>query len=363
VPRLARKLTSSSCAAERRGATMRATLPRHIAGNQSLLRQANPRTGGGANPAAAVPKTTLSDCRDNQIGGLTSALSRADADLATAVAALAQRPLPPAVADALWLAFRSNGEGIAGDVSSKLQRIRNGLPGATVECEQTDSLAYNFFCSGADAYVRAAAAIAGAGSIHLCMGNWEQASAERRASVLIHEGAHRFFNATDEGYFANCQESEQTGPLNAADRLNNADGYACVVAYLAQGDAADLRRRVRWLRGETITGISQTPAGPIDLNSADVRSPDFSVAFDNGGPAGLASYRWVIADPADQRYLMWSELGGVFEFGTQNRYAYIPSKTRALLKERGIRQATVLCRVRIPAGAERLYQLPIALSG
>jgi hypothetical protein len=68
-------------------------------------------------------------------------------------------------------------------------------------------------------------------------------------------------------------------------------------------------------------------------------------------------FRWIIADDQDRRYLMWGDQGSVFRYGSQYS-AYIPSRTRALLRERNIRTATVLCRV-IGGGADRLTRLPV----
>jgi Lysine-specific metallo-endopeptidase len=366
MARLGRKRVSPCPATARqpvRGRTLRSR-PAGL-GNQALLRQMPPGPATGpaawtAAPAAAMPTTRFADCTAAQLPGLRTAVTRAGTDLAAAIAALDQRPLTQAAADALWLAFRGNDEATAQDVSAKLGKIKSGLPCVNVECEQPDSFAYDTFCADAGAYVRAAAALVGTGSIHVCMGFWDGAGEAYRSRTLIHEGAHRFFNAGDKGYFADCVESSQTDGLTSAQRRDNADSYACVVTYLARLSPAELRLRVRGLHGETIRGIVQDPAGAVALADPEVARPSFVLAARAGDslPAS-AQYRWVIADVQDRRYLMWGDQGGVFEFGAGNTKAHISAKTRELLRQRGIREAKVLCRVRIVGGGEFLHELTV----
>jgi hypothetical protein len=75
---------------------------------------------------------------------------------------------------------------------------------------------------------------------------------------------------------------------------------------------------------------------------------------------GSLGYRWVIEDLSDNRYLMWGSEGQVFRFGHQY-HAYIPSRTRALLRQRNITQATILCRVQ-GAGREVLLSLSVTFT-
>ncbi|TKJ38542.1 hypothetical protein CEE37_12310 [candidate division LCP-89 bacterium B3_LCP] len=80
-------------------------------------------------------------------------------------------------------------------------------------------------------------------------------------------------------------------------------------------------------------------SGPINL-TADAH---FEV-LPPSRRAGAVGYRWIIADDADNRYLMMGSRGSVFRYSTQNN-AHIPSGTRALLRQRNVTSATVLCRV------------------
>lgn len=73
-------------------------------------------------------------------------------------------------------------------------------------------------------------------------------------------------------------------------------------------------------------------------------------------------FRWIIRDKQDNTYLMWGKDGQVFQYGSQYK-AYIASKTRALLKSSGIKEATINCRVVAGYGAggqtDRLLSLPV----
>lgn len=81
-------------------------------------------------------------------------------------------------------------------------------------------------------------------------------------------------------------------------------------------------------------------ADPVNIDAGN--KPYFEV---RPLPAQHAlGFRWIIADSQDRRYLMWGDQGQVFQYGAQYS-AYIPSRTRALLRERNIRAATILCRV------------------
>jgi hypothetical protein len=67
----------------------------------------------------------------------------------------------------------------------------------------------------------------------------------------------------------------------------------------------------------------------------------------------------VIADDSDRRYLLRAVSGDdPFEFGT-TAATFIGSKTRALLKSRGVRKAKVLCRVAIPEVGDKILTLPV----
>jgi hypothetical protein len=100
---------------------------------------------------------------------------------------------------------------------------------------------------------------------------------------------------------------------------------------------------------------------PIDISSDDsgpAGAPTFEVRPVR--PSSLIRYRWGIRDANDIAYAMWSEGGQVHQFGPQRR-AYIGSRTRALLRERNIRQATVRCRL-AAGGTDRLLTFDVAFT-
>lgn len=69
-------------------------------------------------------------------------------------------------------------------------------------------------------------------------------------------------------------------------------------------------------------------------------------------------FRWVIADPTDNRYLMRADTGNPFEFGNHTA-TFIGAPTRALLKQRGVSTGKVICRAMIPTQTDRLFELPV----
>jgi hypothetical protein len=74
--------------------------------------------------------------------------------------------------------------------------------------------------------------------------------------------------------------------------------------------------------------------------------------------------RWIIKDRINRRYrMLGDDESEVFRFGTQFN-AFINAPTRALLRTREVREATVLCRVMVGASGEdaslqRLLELPV----
>lgn len=78
----------------------------------------------------------------------------------------------------------------------------------------------------------------------------------------------------------------------------------------------------------------------IDLSK---EKPTFKVV----GLRGLVhtfKFRWMIADPADNRYAMWNDQGQVRNY-QRDPDAYIPDGTRKALKNAGVTDATILCRI------------------
>src|SRR5215216_139475 len=131
--------------------------------------------------------------------------------------------------------------------------------------------------------------------------------------------------------------------LSPAVRLDNADSYSCFVYNLLHQHTAVLAARAAEYRGAALT-LVQKPTGAIDLNSPDVKVPQFTM---DGIPQSSGfQCRWVIADSSDNRYLMRSDSGDPFQFGPCAP-TFIGAPTRALLRSKGITTANVLCRVQI----------------
>ncbi len=102
-------------------------------------------------------------------------------------------------------------------------------------------------------------------------------------------------------------------------------------------------------------------SNPIDISS-DVSSPEAGPHFEVGPlrPGHTLQFRWGIRDEQDRAYAMWSEGGQVHQYGSQTR-AYIGSGTRALLRERGITNAVIRCRVKA-GNRERLLTFEAAFT-
>ena len=108
-------------------------------------------------------------------------------------------------------------------------RSRPGFPGATAECEYPDHFGYSLICGGRYGYVWGTAAQFG--DIHLCQPTYHKISPLDRARGLIHEAAHLYLGTTGETYYAQyCQDIPDTRLLSDAERLKNADCYACLAA-------------------------------------------------------------------------------------------------------------------------------------
>ncbi|HXU46558.1 MAG TPA: DUF4157 domain-containing protein [Thermoanaerobaculia bacterium] len=296
--------------------------------------------------AGTIRRTTYIDCTDDQLTSLVlPAKRRALADLDAVIPRLSADPLSNLVKAALFLAFRSDSTTTASTVASTLQEIRDGIESGTIECEQPDG--WQYMCENDRlGYTNFA------GTMHVCMNAWPDSTDRLRTLILIHEGGHAFsWMVGDSGYFGyeDCAEDESTSGLDTAARLRTPDAFSCFVSYLRYDTG--IEDRARSYRGANLA-IEQRPAGPIDLNGPDPHSPMFSITGvpDNSG----FRFRWVLADGDDRRYLMRDDSGVTFDYGSYAR-SYIGGPTRALLRERGIHQGKVLCRVDVPAVGNTLF--------
>lgn len=307
---------------------------------------------GAAGPR--IQRTSYSDCTDDQLTSMVRpAMVDANHDLDAAMTALTPRPLTGAAKAALWLAFRRDDDATADAVKATLQKIKDGLASGTVECEQPDG--WQFMCEkGRLGYTIMF------GTFHICMNAWPTASAQLRSLNMIHEGGHAFGHMMgDNAYFsrAGCAETATTEGLSPARRLDTPDAYSCFVSYLRY--ESGIEARADQYRGLGLA-LSQVPAGAVDLNSTDEHTPLFQMT---GVPSFSGfRFRWIIADPSDNRFLMRADTGDPFQFGPHPT-AFIGAPTRTLLKQRGITSGQVICRADVPESGERLFTLDVTFTG
>jgi len=307
-------------------------------------------------PPGTIHRTAYSDCSAGERPELEAAVSRAWSWLGTAYAMLREEPTPDRVRFALQLAFRSDSAEVVERVKEVITDIMQGLPSATIECENPGGAEYWWFCDVQEAqgFVRRSAVLLGAGNIHVCMGEdiWGGMSDERRAHVVIHEAAHRYGGVLDQGYFSQgtCLDSADTLGLAPGELLNNADSYACFIYLVLHHGEGALRGFLADRAGYTLT-FTQNPPGDVDLRSGREHDPWFTVGIPRGEgltelPGGFST-RFYLIDDAYNEYAMQSLAGPVAEFGT-DAGVFIPAATRAQLIASGVRTGRVIAQVRLP---------------
>jgi len=328
-------------------------LPRGHTGPRVVLR-ADPAPPAPASPVPVSPapppqgKNVFRDCTPDQEKTIREAMSRALSTLDGALSKLSARPLSDHAQHALFLAFRVTDDKAADDTKAALQKIRDGLPGVTIECDQKSDV--NVVCRGETS----AATNLITGVVHLCMGDWDTSdNLKENPRTLVHEGAHGFAGAPGVGqdpYFdTTCDESAGTEAWGPGGRLGKADPLACVVYHLAHRSPAEVKDLKELYSGEAFAGIVQTlPRGPISLKGPE-KKPAFIL---NKVPVvGGFTYRWRLYDDSDRHYLMRgrdSDKALDWLSFTDQASAIIGSKTRALLADRGVRKGVIECAARIP---------------
>ncbi|HKQ51017.1 MAG TPA: DUF4157 domain-containing protein, partial [Pyrinomonadaceae bacterium] len=199
----------------------------------------------GAGGAARVQRKVTPGCAENESSAITNAVAQAHTDLGTAIDLLSQRPLAPAVKNAMWLAFREDSVATADVVVPKLRILKANIKAADYTCINSAHPMYKPKCDTAEqtyGFVTSRAASEGEaeeffGPIHLCMPRFAEFVEPQQVRAVVHEASHRFLSAEDLGYFTssgdlsapNCQETGQTGGDMPGERLSNADAYACLV--------------------------------------------------------------------------------------------------------------------------------------
>jgi hypothetical protein len=181
----------------------------------------------------ALQRLDVEDCSADHEAAIRAAARAAGPAIRQTISAILGSPRTPAAEAALNLYFGASAPRYAANIALRLAIIASRIPGATIECENPDSIAYDFFCGGALAYVRPVPAFFGVANIHVCQPGFQNQSATERMGTIVHEAAHRFIDADDEAYYgAGCTETGETAALSDSDRRDNADSYACLVQTL-----------------------------------------------------------------------------------------------------------------------------------
>lgn len=317
-----------------------------------------------AGPAAPLRRTSYSDCTEPQLNAwVKPAMTMALADLDVVIPALAARPLAAETQAALFLAFRGDDLDTADKVKDSLQTIKSGLETKEITCTQPDNLNafQKAFTPDAMQCVRGRLGYTNAAfNVHICMNSWRGASDVLRAMVLIHEGAHAFKHMVgDSGYFdyGTCGQSAATAGLSTSDRLRNPDSFSCFVQYMRH-DAGIVARAASY-KGTSL-GLTQTPAGPVNLAGADPKVPLFTVSGvpDNSG----FKFKWSVLDGAGRAYAMQSDRGDPNSFGDA-RDAYIGAATRTTLRQLHGSTGKVICQVQVPGVGSRNFEQPVTFAG
>lgn len=185
--------------------------------------------------APHLQRLSVSDCSRDHGAEIRRAAAAAVPAIARTISAILEFPLRPPAADALRRFFGASGAANAAQIALRLAVIQHRIPGAAVECENPGGFMYDHFCEGVLAYVRPVPAFFGAGSIHVCQPAFHNLPAPNQMSTLVHEAAHRYNDASDQGgtyYTRNCGDTAKTRALSDRQRRNHADAYRCLVQTL-----------------------------------------------------------------------------------------------------------------------------------
>ena len=176
---------------------------------------------------AMIQRMTINHCTPAETTAIQDAVRDAQVGLSLAITGIMSPGSDPGVLNRFNYYFGTNAWMA---VAMEMGKILTGIPNATYECEYPGQWWYSHFCEGNRAYVRALPPYLGFGEIHLCQPQFHAAGAVRRASDIVHEGAHRFIPAPGDTYYdASCADTAKTRALSDEDRLYNADCYACLV--------------------------------------------------------------------------------------------------------------------------------------
>lgn len=199
--------------------------------------------------AGTIQKLDVEDCAPTRAAAVRQAAADIEPRVRTTVSKISASTRTPDVDAALALFFgtlapkvwmfgdevdvRQIVGPIVPHIARQLTIISSRMPGATIECENPGTWFYDFFCENTLAYVRGIPAYFGLGSIHLCQPAFHNLTPMQRVRALVHEGAHRYIDATHDSYFTrDCRATRATRSMSDLERLNNADSYGCLVQTL-----------------------------------------------------------------------------------------------------------------------------------
>jgi hypothetical protein len=189
----------------------------------------------------SVQRLRIDDCSPEE-----SPAARFQADVIVALGAIdstigqiSADALDPLTLGALTSYFGARGLDQVASIASSLRAIAAGLQVATFACAYPGSPTYDSSCIDSAGVVFAATEPTrpfGEGRILLCEPQFGDSEAKRRMSYIVHEGAHRFLDAEDRGYFGErCAPSVTQLGLGGGE-LTNADSYGCLVEKVGLGE-------------------------------------------------------------------------------------------------------------------------------
>jgi hypothetical protein len=319
---------------------------------------------------AATPeiRREVRDCKSDD-GTVAAAASQASADLGKALAVLNERPVSAHAKTALWLAFRDDSDATLDLVTRAVDilKARSGrtdfacAPASEPSCVRGD----NGYVQGASVYCPENPGPEGRTAlddqtVYLCMGSFKSLTLPQQAGVIIHEIAHLGLNACDMGYFDNlCHETVEkeppTGETSAprgrlsgtrgdstADRIRNADAFACLTRFLAHESNAQLGTRVGTFRGDAVSITADS-----DSIYTGARFDDWPVFRLAGIPdhSGFM-FRWyLLADGVKMK--LTSSKGPTHVLTREVTDVTVSHRTRGILADAGVENVTIVCEIQL----------------
>lgn len=309
-----------------------------------------------------LQRWAINNCTQSQTVYIDDAFTKSYDSLSKAARRLEQKPTTDRVKQALWLAFRSDSEATAETLRARINVLKEKINSTSVICRDnkdarcgTDT---GYHSRNQEDY----------GQIYLCMPNFSNQDAVAQSNTLTHEAAHKYLNVRDTGYFGKkCEETQRTKATdekdsgtagdNPAQRLNNADAYACFVHFLLRlgkeglatkaaeyrGDNLQLEAKEKWIATRT-----NTPSrSPIKITGMPTNS-------------GFR-FKWKLVAGADEFRVVSarSEQIPTHVFDEDALEVYVPKDVRLRLEEKGIHNVTLQCDLQLYRPAQGQPDPPV----